>query len=261
MIRHPLSLRLDPDGPLREQIRQAAQLGAKGVVLDAIGDLAPQRLSATGRRELRHVLRTVELSLVAISLPTRRAFDTADQLEDRIRRADAAFAMAYELGTNLVLVRAGQVPAEEDKERAENFHLAISSLGQRADHRGVRVALETGTETGQRLKGFLDSLNQATLAASIDPASLLRAGIDPLATILELSMWVVHAYAPETAGSQGAISRPQGLGFSPGMLDWPGYLGVLEDIGYTGFLTVWPDSSGDPLAKFNAVKSRLTSLA
>ena len=41
MIRNPLGLRLDPDRPVRDQIHEAARLGAKGVVLDAIGDLAP----------------------------------------------------------------------------------------------------------------------------------------------------------------------------------------------------------------------------
>ena len=109
MIRHPLGLRLDPDRPVRDQIHEAARLGARGVVVDAIGDLAPHRLGETGRRELRHILRTVELSLVGLSLPTRRPFDTTDQLDDRIRRADAAFAMAYELGTTIVLARAGAV--------------------------------------------------------------------------------------------------------------------------------------------------------
>src|SRR3954466_13769281 len=158
MIRHPLGLRLDPNRPIREQIHEAARLGAKGVVLDAIGDLAPQRLGETGRRELRHLLRTVELSLVALSLPTRRPFDTTDQLDERIRRADGAFALAYELGTNLVLARAGAVPPEEDGERLGVFTTALASLGQRADHRGVRLAVETGTEPGHRLKAFLDSL-------------------------------------------------------------------------------------------------------
>src|SRR5436190_11366574 len=107
IIRNPLGLRLAPDRPIRDQIHEAARLGARGVVLDAINDLAPQRLSETGRRELRHLLRTLELSLVALSLPTRRPFDTIDQLDERMRRADAAFAMAYELGTNVVLARVG----------------------------------------------------------------------------------------------------------------------------------------------------------
>src|SRR5271157_6090701 len=74
MIRHALGLRLDSSRPVRDQIHEAARMGACGVVLEAIGDLSPPRLSETGRRELRHLLRTMELSLVALSLPTRRSF-------------------------------------------------------------------------------------------------------------------------------------------------------------------------------------------
>src|SRR4051812_4755069 len=109
MIPTPLGIRLDSSRPIREQIREAARLGARGVVLDAVGDLAPNRLSETGRRELRFLLRSVELGLIALSLPTRRPFDTIDQLDDRLRRAESAFAMAYELGTPLVLAQVGAI--------------------------------------------------------------------------------------------------------------------------------------------------------
>ncbi len=253
MIRHALGLRLDSGRPVRDQIHEAARMGARGVVLEAIGDLAPPRLSETGRRELRHLLRTMELSLVALSLPTRRSFDTTDQLDDRIRRADLAFALAYELGTNLVLARAGQVPPQDDKERREVFTGAISSLGQRADHRGVRLALETGSEPGQQLKTFLEALDMVSLAASIDPASLLRVGIDPVAAARELSTWVAHAYAGEARSAGSAAPNPRGFGFAAGALDWEEYLGALEEIGYRGFLTVWPDPSEDPRARFTTL--------
>ena len=85
MIPCPLGIRLEPSRSIREQVRAAATFGAKGVVLDAIGDLAPDRLTETGRRELRHLLRSVEMSLVALSLPTKRPFDTIDQLDDRLK--------------------------------------------------------------------------------------------------------------------------------------------------------------------------------
>jgi sugar phosphate isomerase/epimerase len=236
-------------------------MGARGVVLEAIGDLSPSRLGETGRRELRHLLRTTEITLVALSLPTRRSFDTTDQLEDRIHRADKAFALAYELGTGLVLVRAGQVPAEEDRERLEAYSGAITSLGGRADHRGIRLALETGTEPGRRLKSFLDSLDLLSLAASMDPASLLRAGIDPVAATRELGTWVAHAYAGDARGSpHGAAPNPRGIGFPPGALDWEEYLGALEQVGYRGFLTVWPDPAEDPRVHFVTQANRFQRL-
>jgi sugar phosphate isomerase/epimerase len=260
MIRHPLGLRIDPAHPVREQIYEAARMGARGVVLDATGDLAPQRLGETGRRELRHLLRTVELSLIAVGLPTRRPFDTTDQLDERVRRADGAFALAYELGTSLVLARVGAVPAEEDEGRRGIYTTALSSLGQRAGHRGVRLAIETGTEPGETLKAFLDAQGLVGLAASIDPASLLRSGIDPVRSITELADWVAHAYAGDASGTASTTSvHPRGFGFAPGVLDWENYLGALEEVGYSGFLTIWPDPAGDARGQFTAIANRLKS--
>jgi L-ribulose-5-phosphate 3-epimerase len=257
MIRHPLGLRLDPDRSIRDQIHQAAQMGARGVVFDASGELAPHRLGDTGRRDLRRLLQTAELSLVALGLPVRRSFDTTDQLDERVRRADQAFAMAYELGTNLVLAQVGQVPPEEETARRDVFTMAIHTLGTRADHRGVRLTIEAATQSGEQLRTFLDSLDMISLAASVDPASLLRAGIDAVATTRELGRWVAHAYAPGGSGRALSSPQPHRFGFAPGVLDWEEYLGAFEEIGYNGFLTVWPDPADDPHVQFSSLRMRL----
>ena len=261
MIRHPLALRLDPDRSVRDQIHESARLGAEGVVVEAIGDIAPHRLGDTGRRELRHILRSVEMSLVALALPTRRPFDTTDQLDERMRRADAAFAMAYELGTKNVLARAGTIPPTEDEERLAVFANTLLELGRRAEHHGVKLALETGADPGSKLKSFLENLGSPGLAASIDPGSILQAGVDPIATARELASWVVHAYAKDATGSSGMPAfNPRGFGFPPGALDWEEYLGSLEEIGYRGFLTVWPAPGRPASAQFTAVLDRLKNL-
>jgi sugar phosphate isomerase/epimerase len=261
MIRNPLALRLDPERPVRDQIHEAARLGARGIVVDAIGDLAPHRLSETGRREVRHILRTVELSLAAVSLPTRRPFDTTDQLDDRLRRAEAAFALAFELGTNVVLARVGPVPPEDDAPRREVFKAAVCELGARADHRGVRLAIETGTESGATLRSFLEPLGIPSLAASIDPGGLLQIGIDPVVAVRELGQRVAHAYANDATGTNRiAAPNPRGFGFPPGALDWEEYLGALEEIGYHDFLTVWPPQGRTPATYFTAIVDRLKRL-
>jgi sugar phosphate isomerase/epimerase len=261
MIRHLLALRLATDPSLRDQIRQTAELGAKGVILEAVGDLAPQRLGQTGRRELRNLLRALELALVGVALPTRRPFDTAEQLDDRLRRADSTFAMAHELGTGLVLARLGPVPPEEEVDRREIFMTAVQYLGQRADHRGVRLALETGPEPCQPLTALLEGLDNPCLAASLDPRALLQGGIDPAASAELLGSWVAHAYAGGFGGSGVSAANPRGFGFAPGVLDWESYLGALEEIGYRGFLTVWPERSDQASLEFAAVTERLRRLS
>jgi sugar phosphate isomerase/epimerase len=260
MIRHPLGLRLDASRPVREQIHEAARLGARGVVLDATGELAPHRLSETGRREIRHVLRTVELALVALSLPTRRAFDTTDELDDRIRRAESAFAMAYDLGTKVVLVRAGDVPPEVEPGRREVFTTALRDLGTRAEHRGVRLALESGSGASGALKSFLETINLPGLAVSIDPAAGLQTGVDPVASVRELAGWIVHAYAVDAVHASGSAPNPRGPGFPPGALDWEEYLGALEEVGYRGFLTIWAGPGRSAATEFDVIKRRLEQL-
>jgi sugar phosphate isomerase/epimerase len=252
MIASPLGLRLDPNRPVREQILEAVALGARGVVLDAIGDLAPQRLSDTGRRELRHVLRSSELELVALSLPTRRPFDTTDQLDDRLRRAEAAFGLAYELGASRVLARVGGLPAESEADARGVFVGAVRELGRRADHRGVRLAVETGPDSGAVVRALLDQLDSPGLAASVDPASLQQHGHDPAAAARALGPWVVHAYAP---GASTTLVRLAGRPDPP--IDWEEYLGALEESNYRGFLTVWPDTSRPAAAQFAAVRDRV----
>ncbi len=244
MIGHPLGLRINPEpaASIRDQVREAAVHGARGVVLDAAGDLAPARLSDTGRREIRHLLRSTELALVALHLPTRRPFDTIDQLEDRLARAEAACSLAYELGARMVLVRVGPVPPESgpDAPRLATFTQAMTELTRRADRRGVRLALETEGPTIDALKAILDAQDSPALGASLDPAALLRLGLDPSIAVASLGARLAHAYLND-ATATARVAHPRGQGYPPGALDLEAYLGSMEEVGYRGYLTVWPD--------------------
>lgn len=261
MIRSPLALRLNPaaDVSPRDQIREAARLGAKGVVMDAAGELAPSRLGETGRRDLRHLLRSAELALVALSLPTRRSFDTEDQLEDRLARADQAFEMAFDLGSRLVLINAGAVPPETEAERRAIQHRAVTELALRAEHRGTVLALETSADSGGVMAGFLERVNLPILAASIDPPALLQRGHDPVAAVQALGERIAHVYVGDSLGdrTRALTLNPRGAGHSAGSLDWEEYLGALEEVNYRGYVTIWPDASGDTAAQFQAIKARL----
>ena len=258
MIRSPLSLRLDPSQPIRDQIRQAAEAGAKGIVIDAAGELAPAQLSETGRRELRHLFRSVEVTLVGLHLPTRRGFDTFDQLEDRLARAERAFDLAYDLGTRLILVRAGAIPPAEDEAKRVPFRTTVDELAARADRRGLELAVETGTEPGEDLRAFLDEHDHPNLGASVDPAYLLRNGFDPVAAVVTLGPKVVHAYLHQAVGQQSRFEMaPRRNSRGAASLDWEAYFGALEEINYRGSMTIWPEATDQLFAQFRRIVESL----
>ena len=148
-------------------------------------------------------------------------------------------------------------PASAPSPRSRTSPGAASScrrsgeLGRRADHRGTRLAIETGSESGEVLRAVLDGLGSLGLAASLDPAGLLGQGFDPVASTKALGPWVVHAYATDPSVARGPGSRG-------GALDWEEYLGALEEIEYRGYLTIWPDPARDPGPQFTSMVERLS---
>src|SRR5712691_10361742 len=104
--------------PLRKALAEASKMGAAGVQVDATGDLAPDALSQTGRRELRNLLRSSNLELTALGCPLRRGLDVAENLQPRIDHVRKVLALAFDLGPRLAIVEMPRIPDEPKEEAA-----------------------------------------------------------------------------------------------------------------------------------------------
>src|SRR5689334_10952415 len=102
------SLRL----PLRRGLQEVERLGVSGIQVDAAGDLSPNRLSQTGRREFRHLLRAHNLELTALGCPLRRGLDVAEGQEARIEHVKKVMTLSFDLGPRIAIVQAGRNPEE-----------------------------------------------------------------------------------------------------------------------------------------------------
>src|SRR5262245_47106743 len=96
--------------PLRRALEEAQRLGVTGVELPVGGELSPDALSQTGRRELRHLLRSHDLELTALNCPLRRGLDTAENLQPRIEYLQRVLTLAFDLGPRIAIVQAGRIP-------------------------------------------------------------------------------------------------------------------------------------------------------
>src|SRR5881275_2610950 len=104
-----IGIRLESLGlPLRRALAEASKLGVPGVQVDAAGDLSPQQLSQTGRREFRHLLRSYDLELTALGCPLRRGLDVAENQQPRLEHVRNVMTLSADLGPRLVVVEAGK---------------------------------------------------------------------------------------------------------------------------------------------------------
>jgi sugar phosphate isomerase/epimerase len=238
MNRSRIGIRLESLGlPLRRALQEVQRLGVSGVQLDAVGDLRPQGLSQTGRRDLRYLLRSHDLELTAIGCPLRHGLDTPENQEQRIDHIKQVMNLSFDLGPRITIIQAGQVRADEQSSANQLLSEALLTLGQFGDRVGVTLALETGLEAGEVLGQFLARFDTGSLGVNLDPANLLMHDFDPMAGTRALAGRIVHVHAKD-ARQMSASRSVQEVPLGHGDIDWLGYLGLLEEIGYRGWLTI-----------------------
>jgi sugar phosphate isomerase/epimerase len=248
MNRLKIGVRLESLGfPLRRAIAEAARLGVPGVQADAAGDLSPQALSQSGRREFLHLLRAHNLELSALGCPLRRGLDVAENQQARLDRVKAVMSLSFDLGPRVTVVEAGAVPEAVNTPRGQLLSEALLALGQHGDRTGTVLALETGLESGAVLAEFLKRFDTGGLAANFDPANLLLHGHDPYESARALRGRIAHAHARD-ARSAGASRSAQEVPLGHGDIDWMELLGALEEVEYRGYLTVERESGDNRLA-------------
>src|SRR5580658_415928 len=87
---------------VRQAISQAAKMAAAGVQIDAVGDLAPDVLGETGRREFRNLLRSFNQELAALNIPLRNGLDVSENLRPRLDHVRKVMQLAVALGARRV---------------------------------------------------------------------------------------------------------------------------------------------------------------
>jgi sugar phosphate isomerase/epimerase len=230
--------------PLRQGLPQAARLGVAGVQVDAAGELSPERLAETARRELKNLLRTFNQQLTALNCPLRHGLDVAENQQPRIDYVRSALNLAFELGPRVVIAPCPKLPAENEVERARLLREALTAIGMHGDRVGSVLALEIGLDSPEAVRDYLATFDVGSLTVNYDPANLLVNGFDPVKGVIRLSRLIAHTHARDarkTTVSRGAQEVPLGSGD----VDWLSYIASLTAIDYRGFLTIEREPGGN----------------
>jgi sugar phosphate isomerase/epimerase len=254
MNRLKIGVRLESLGlPLRKALQHVAGLGVGGVQVDSVGDLSPSRLGETGRREFRHLLRSYNLELTALGCPLRHGLDVAEDQQPRLEHVRKVMQLSYDLGPRRVVLEAGRLPTPEEAgtPRAALLDEAMTELSRFGDRVGVLLCLETGLESGQAMREYLDRFDTGSLGVNLDPANLLINGFDVPESIRALHGKVYHSHAKDAR--KGRVSRAaQEVPVGAGDIDWMAYLGALEEVEYRGWLTIERETGDNRVADVDA---------
>ncbi len=253
--------------PFDEALDAAAKLGAKGIQMYAVhGDYTPEALTPQKRREITRKLQDRGLAFSALCGDLGRGFGNRELNPELIERSKRILDLAKELGTDIVTTHIGVVPSDPSHERYKIMSDACFELSAYADSIGSHFAIETGPETSAVLKNFLDQLHSTGVAVNLDPANLVMVtGDDPVQAVYNLKDYIVHTHAKDGVMLErgnpewiyGVLKTPEDVAsiqffeevpLGTGSVDYPAYLQALDDIGYTGYLTIEREVGTDPAA-------------
>lgn len=235
------------DLPLRASLSAAADSGAAGVQFDLRDELRPDELTASGRRDLLHLLDELGLRVASTTFTLRRPLADEYELDRRVAALKQAMTWSFTLHASVLTFRLGKLPSEPDGREAQTLREILADLASYANHAGVTLAAIPSRDTPDDVQRLIAGITTGPLGVDFDPAQCAMSGHDSVAALKTL-----HALTQHVQLRDGYVDLDGGgaeTAVGQGAVQWLELLATLGEIEYAGWLTAirtqGPDKPGD----------------
>jgi sugar phosphate isomerase/epimerase len=229
---------------VRPGIEKAAAIGADGFQIYVTkGEMAPENMDKSAREDFRKFVADKGLVISALCADYGWGFLDAEKNPELIDKSKQCVGLAVDLGTDVITTHIGKLPDDEADPSYQTCKQAVTELGEYAAQKGVSFATETGPESPEALKEFLDAVGSPGIKANYDPANFCMMGFDQLGGVEVLKDYIVHTHAKD-----GLANQRKEVPLGEGNVDFPKWIALLDKIGYDGFLTIEREVGDDPVS-------------
>jgi len=146
---------------------------------------------------------------------------------------------AMSLGVKLVTFHAGFLPESPDDPSYRKLMDRLRQIAELFAAAGIDLAFETGQETAETLKAFLDDLAQPNVGVNFDPANMILYGKgDPVEAVKILSGYLKSVHIKDAVPAEKPGEWGTEVVVGTGAVDWPGFFEALAAGGFCGPLAI-----------------------
>jgi sugar phosphate isomerase/epimerase len=261
----------------RQAARAARMMGVEGLQFDGVSsELDLTGLSASGRREFRHVLTSQDQVIASLRGDVgTRGFSVGADVDRAIAHISKLMEAAADLGAPLVCVDLGPLPAAPqvappkpkvdpamagliilpdsvsappavpetvapppDPAFVSQVNAALDELGRRADRYSCVIAFRSELASLASLKQAVTGVNCPWFGIDLDPVSVARDRWNLDETFSQIGPLVRHVRGRDAI--VGAENRTKAAAIGAGNVQWEQVSTNLNESNYRGWITVDP---------------------
>jgi 3-dehydroshikimate dehydratase len=232
---------------------------------DGRAHLYPYLFEGRDWAELDALLANYKLKLVAM-MGGWSDFAVEDrELEAQYNSLRRQLELCRHLGIGVLRVFASHLPREAfDGERLRRMIRNIRRFAPEAEASGICLVVENHygiTATAEDMLRILEGVDSPAVRANFDPANFVPMGEDPVRACRLLLPYIGHIHLKDAIYTgQGRFNGYEYCELGCGCIDYEQILGILQEGGYRGFLSVEYERREDIVRGTEASYRRLKEL-
>jgi len=181
--------------------------------------------------------------------------------EQNWRNIRVTMDLARRLGLKLVTFHAGFLPHEERDPAFRKLYDRIARVADLFAAAGIELGLETGQETAETLRAFLEKLNRPNVGVNFDPANMILYDKgDPIQALRVLGPWLKQCHVKDALKTNVPGTWGEEVPVGTGQVDWRAFFHALRELSFNGNLAVEREAGNQRVADIAAARRYLESL-
>jgi len=169
--------------------------------------------------------------------------------------------LAAQLEVPLVTFHAGFLPHEESDPDYMKLLDRISRIAELFGGEGIALGFETGQETAETLRAFLEKLDCANVGVNFDPANMiLYEKGDPIAALRVLAPFLRSCHLKDATATKVPGTWGEEVVVGTGQVDWPAFFCTLDEVKFKGHLSIEREAGSSRVEDIKKGKDHVLAL-
>ncbi len=173
----------------------------------------------------------------------------------------AVSSIAAGLGLKVVTFHAGFLPHEESDPGFAKLLGRITQIADVFDANSIELGFETGQETADTLRLFLEKLDRPSVGVNFDPANMLLYDKgDPIDALETLAPFLKQCHIKDATQTKEAGTWGAEVTVGTGEVDWPAFFATLAKLGYEGDCCIEREAGEQRIVDIKTARKFVTQL-